>query len=135
MAEELRPLVLIVEDDRAVATLIGEALAERGFQTLVAGDANSALQHLECLQPALLTLDLGLPGISGPTLLQLIRAQWPADLLPIVVVTAHPHLDPAVCEQTQAVLRKPFDLEVLQAIVSAWCELSQPVRARTVGAQ
>lgn len=132
MAETARPLVLIVEDDRAVATLMCEVLTERGYQTLVASNAHTALQHLECLQPTVVTLDLGLPGISGVTLLQLIRAQWPAAALPIVVVTAHPHLDPMVRAHAQAMLPKPFDPDALLATISAWCESPTPLQERAI---
>jgi DNA-binding response OmpR family regulator len=134
MPDKVLPLVLIIEDDRAVATLICEALAECGCQTLVASDASSALAQLDCLRPAVLTLDLGLPGISGVSLLELIRRQWSASDLPVVVITAHPHQNAVVDYHAQAVIQKPFDLDTLKATVTAWAAAGNTLKVRALEA-
>lgn len=133
MAEATAPLVLIVEDDLAVASLVDTVLTEHGYRTLIARDASTALQQLEVACPAALTLDLGLPGISGVTLLRLVRAQWPATALPVLIVTAYPYLDPLVRQHAQAVVLKPFDPDALLATVVALCKGSTPLDARALG--
>jgi len=134
MLKTARPLVLIIEDDRAVATLIREVLADCGYQTLVAREASTALELLDCLLPAVMTLDLGLPSVSGVSLLQLIRRQWPAAALPVVVITAHPYLDPSVCQEAQAIIQKPFDTDELQATIAACIAGDYPLQARAIEA-
>jgi DNA-binding response OmpR family regulator len=134
MLNTARPLVLIIEDDLAVATLIHEVLADCGYQTLVAGDASAALEQLDGQLPAVMTLDLSLPGVSGVSLLQLIRRQWPAATLPVVVITAHPYLDPAVYHEAQAIIMKPFDPASLQATVAACLTKSHPLLERAAEA-
>lgn len=111
MAHEAKPLVLVVEDEPPIAQLLTEVLHEHDYRTVVAENANAAMQVLESVQPAAITLDLGLPGINGITLLRLIRAEHPRDQLPVIVVTAHPHIDPYLRDEAQAVLTKPFDLD------------------------
>lgn len=133
MHELERPLVQIVEDDQAVATLIADVLHDRGYRTLVATTAHTALQQLDCLQPDVLTLDLSLPGISGITLLKLLRAQWSADVLPIIVVTAHPRLDPLVRAHAQAVVLKPFDPDELAITIHKLLADRAGLTARVVG--
>lgn len=130
-----KPLVLIVEDEPPIAQLLTEVLHEHGYHTVVAGDANAAMQALETLRPAVMTLDLGLPGINGITLLRLIRAERPAAELQVIVITAHPHIDPYLRQEAQAIIAKPFDLDRLVATLGTVLSKQWGDEERAVGEQ
>lgn len=135
MPHETKPLVLIVEDEPPIAQLLTEVLHEHGYHTLIADDANAAIEALQTVRPAVMTLDLGLPGINGITLLRLIRAQYAPEHLPTVVITAHPHIDPYLREQAQAILIKPFDLDRLVNILAGVINLAAGGAQSVVGGQ
>jgi len=81
--------ILIVEDRPEIRTLL-RAVAEReGHDVLVAADAAEA-DRLLCQEPALIFVDLGLPGGSGLDFAHGVRRISAMQHTPIVVVTAHP---------------------------------------------
>jgi DNA-binding response OmpR family regulator len=77
--------VLIVEDDPQIADIIAKNLAAVGYECHGASDGGWALANLERLSPALMILDLGLPGLDGLEVLRRVRQRH---ALPVLVVTA-----------------------------------------------
>jgi CheY-like chemotaxis protein len=80
--------VLLVEDEELISEMIGEALADSGFQVCVAADASEALEHLaEGFAPDVLFTDIGLPGeMDGSLLAFAARKMLPE--LPVVYASA-----------------------------------------------
>jgi len=110
--------VLVVEDDPSIALLIAGILEDAGYRPHIVGDGRRALQVVRELQPAVVTLDLELPGMDGRTVLRRLLAEQPAERLPIVVVSGSTEL--LSREERQCVARaltKPFDLtDLVEAI-------------------
>ena len=86
MAErgERRP-ILIIEDDRNIATLVQRYLEQDGFATLRAPDGASGLMHARQHRPLLVVLDVMLPGIDGWEICRRLRRE--SDV-PILMLTA-----------------------------------------------
>lgn len=80
------PLVLVVEDDPAIANLVGTALESRGMRHALAGTARRAIADAAELAPRVILLDLGLPDMDGIEVVRRVRT-WSSDL-PIIVVSA-----------------------------------------------
>ena len=80
------PLVLVVEDDPAIANLVGTALESRGLRHALAGTARRAVADAAELAPRVILLDLGLPDMDGIEVVRRVRT-WSSDL-PIIVVSA-----------------------------------------------
>jgi DNA-binding response OmpR family regulator len=81
----MKPVVLVVEDDRRIATLVAKNLEAAGYDCRLAGDGDAALAAFERLKPALIVLDVGLPGIGGLEVTRRIRRD--SDV-PILMLTA-----------------------------------------------
>jgi DNA-binding response OmpR family regulator len=77
--------VLIVEDDRGIATLVAKNLEAAGLQGHVVHDGDAALAAFARLHPALVVLDLTLPGIGGLELARRFRRDGD---VPILMLTA-----------------------------------------------
>ena len=112
--------VLVVEDEAIIRTLITDALAERGFQTLEAGDGHEALTVLETAPPLdLLITDVGLPkGMNGRQLAEAARANAPD--LKILFITGYAEnavIGGRQLEPGMHLLTKPFEIETLAARV------------------
>ncbi|MFE3637996.1 response regulator transcription factor [Streptomyces cellostaticus] len=79
-------LVLIVEDDRSIASLQELYLARDGFGTHVETDGLRGLDAVERLRPVAIVLDVALPGLNGVTFCRRLRER--DDWTPVLMVTA-----------------------------------------------
>ncbi len=77
--------ILIVEDDRTIATAIRERLAAEGFDCHVSADGLDALDVAATRRPDLVVLDLMLPGIDGVEVCRRLQAERPT---PVLMLTA-----------------------------------------------
>src|SRR3954452_12469021 len=79
--------ILIIEDDRAIATNLYDFLTGRGHTVDAAGDGVTGL-HLAVTQPFdAVVLDLGLPGMDGLKLCEKLRKEAQVDT-PVLMLTA-----------------------------------------------
>ena len=78
-------LVLVVEDDEEIASLLEKYLVRAGYRTTKASTGLTALTHVQRLQPDLILLDIGLPDIDGFDLLTKVRGN---STVPVIFVSA-----------------------------------------------
>jgi two-component system response regulator RegX3 len=83
--ETRRPLVLLVEDEPALADTVSYSLGREGMDVVMARDGEQAMERFRAGRPALVLLDLMLPRLSGLDVCRLIRAE---STVPIVMLTA-----------------------------------------------
>lgn len=81
-------LILIVEDDTNSRKLLRDALAVTGYQTLEALSGEQALTLAVEHRPALVLMDIQLPGINGVEALRRLRADPATRAIPVIAVTA-----------------------------------------------
>ncbi|MFM7396136.1 MAG: response regulator transcription factor [Gammaproteobacteria bacterium] len=79
------PRLLLVEDDRALATMLREYLELQGFEVKPVTSGEQALDLIPREPPDLVVLDVGLPGIDGFATLERLRQQH---ALPVIMLTA-----------------------------------------------
>ena len=77
--------ILIVDDDNNIAELISLYLTKECFETMIAGDGETALTLADSFAPNLILLDLMLPGIDGYQVCREIRAK---SSIPIIMLSA-----------------------------------------------
>ena len=83
---EGKGLVLVVEDERAIADLVRLYLAGEGFGVHVESDGAAGLAAARRLHPVAIVLDVGLPSLDGTELCRRLRAD--GDWTPVLFVTA-----------------------------------------------
>ena len=81
-------LVLVVEDEAAIAELIAINLRHAGFEVTIAADADAAQAAVDRVLPDLVLLDWMLPGQSGVQLARRWRADARTRELPLIMLTA-----------------------------------------------
>lgn len=81
-----RGLVVVVEDEPAIADVIRMNLARAGFGVHVEHDGDHGYAAIQRLQPAAVILDVGLPGLDGIEICRRLRADQ--DWTPVLFVTA-----------------------------------------------
>jgi DNA-binding response OmpR family regulator len=85
-AVDAKGLVLVAEDEPAIADLERLYLADAGFGVHVERDGDAALAAVDRLRPVAIVLDVGLPGRDGLDVCRTLRAR--GDWTPVVFVTA-----------------------------------------------
>ena len=64
------PRVLVIEDDEAIREILRTALADEGYEVIVARHGQSALMHMQRWTPDLIVLDIMMPVMDGITFRQ-----------------------------------------------------------------
>ena len=85
MANEL---ILIVEDNPASMKLVRDSLQVKGYQIIAAETGEEGVRLAQERQPALVLMDIQLPGISGVDALRQLRADPVTRSTPVIAVTA-----------------------------------------------
>jgi len=112
--------VLIVEDDRALAAALADALSGRAVAADLVHDAAAAEDSMAVADYAAILLDLGLPDEDGVALLRRIRAR--GDYRPVIVLTARGEISARIAGLDAGAddyLTKPFDMDELHARLMA----------------
>ena len=105
-------MVLIIDDDEGVRTVMATALEDDGWTVTTAENGRSALEALGRTRPEAIILDLRMPVMDGLAFARRYR-EFPAPRAPLILVSAT--VSRAAIAETGAVtgLRKPVDLDVL----------------------
>ncbi|MBW4093593.1 MAG: phosphate regulon transcriptional regulatory protein PhoB [Proteobacteria bacterium] len=117
-----RPLVLVVEDEAALATMLRYNLEKQGFRVEEAADGQEALTRIAETQPDLVLLDWMLPALSGLEVCRQIRRRPATRDLPVIMVTARTEDQDAVRGLNTGAddyITKPFNTEALVARMRA----------------
>jgi len=112
--------VLVVEDDKKIASFIGKALQQAGFAVDYAEDGNSGLQLALTAPYDVAVIDIMLPGLDGLALIETLRRQKVTT--PVIILSAKRSVDDRVKGlQTGGddYLTKPFALSELLARIQA----------------
>ena len=122
--------MLIVEDDVAIASLVRDHLVRAGHEVTIAYDGIEGLRHASERRPALVILDVMLPGMSGIEVCAALRRLPPPQPV-ILMLTARASEDDAVAgfeAGADDYVRKPFGVAELGRRIDAL--LSLATRAR-----
>ena len=84
----MKPHVLVVEDEDALATLLQYNLEKEGYQVSLAGDGEEAMIQVEENAPDLVLVDWMLPKVSGIEVCRRLRGRHETRNVPIVMLTA-----------------------------------------------
>jgi DNA-binding NtrC family response regulator len=112
------PSILIVEDEPKMRRLLEMNLADQGFTTHSAGDAEAGLKLLNTEKIDLVVTDFKLPGMNGLEFLQAIKRANAA--LPVVIMTAYGSVESAVEAMkfgASDYVLKPFSLAEMVMVV------------------
>ena len=118
-----RPLILIIDDDEAFRETAEALLEQQGYAVMTADGGAAALQAIEQELPAVILLDVFMPGMDGFEFLKNLRSA--AIHVPVLVTSGaivsgapDPMLSRAMALGADGILRKPFRVEELQRLIA-----------------
>ena len=110
---------MVVDDERALADLVGSYLRRDGFEVTVTGDGAEAVALARTVDPDVIVLDLGLPGLDGAEVCRRIRAH--SDAYVVMLTARTDEVDTLIGLSVGAddYMTKPFSPRELTARIQA----------------
>jgi two-component system response regulator MprA len=124
--------ILVVDDERNILELAQMYLEQAGYRVDSASDGQEALTRARHRRPALVVLDLMLPGIDGLEVCRRLRAGGP---VPILILTAKDSVNDRVLGLDMGAddyMVKPFNLDEVLARIRALLRRAQPSRPQVL---
>jgi signal transduction histidine kinase/DNA-binding response OmpR family regulator len=112
--------VLIVDDDATVRDLLQRLLSKEGFKVYMAADGEEGLRLAREVHPAVITLDVLMPGMGGWAVLTTLKSDPSVADIPVVLLTIVDEKDTAVTLGASDYLAKPIDRDRLVSVISKY---------------
>jgi CheY-like chemotaxis protein len=127
--------ILCVEDIRATQQMLTFVLTKAGYEVIMADDGHQGIEKAKAWRPALILVDMMLPGISGAEVIRHLRADTLCKDVPILVLSAYE--DEALIEEARAAgaddyLPKTIVPKELVQIIDDYLRVGQTMLARRV---
>ncbi len=116
------PKILIVEDNEMNRDMLSRRLARRGYEVAIAVDGEQGLAMARAETPALILMDMSLPGLDGWEATRRLKATPATQRIPVIALTAHAMAgdrEKAVAAGCDDFDTKPVDLDRLLAKIEA----------------
>jgi len=110
--------LLVVDDDELNRDLLSRMLFRNGYEVVTAANGPETLEILRAQPVDLVLLDVMMPDVSGIDLLRQIRTKFPANVLPVIMVTAMPESEGLVAAMRMGAndyITKPVDFAIALA--------------------
>jgi two-component system cell cycle response regulator DivK len=120
-----KQLILLVEDNEANQMLVQAVLEGAGYEVDVAGTAAEARERLQAKTPALVLMDVHLPGEDGLSLTRWMKFMHETSAIPVVALTASGRLrdrEAAMSAGCIGFISKPIDVHSFPARVASFME-------------
>jgi DNA-binding NtrC family response regulator len=117
--------VLVIDDEASIRSILSTLLTKNGYEVQVAESGESGLDMYAQFMPAVILLDLKMPGIDGIEVMETLDRRLNADCKTIIM-TAHGEVRSAVEAMKKGAfdyLQKPFDNDELLATISRAVEM------------
>lgn len=122
--DETRKPVLVVDDDRELASMVRRYLEHHGWVVEVAHDGVEALAACVRARPCFVLADLMMPHMDGEELVTALREQMGSDMPPVCLVSASP-LRNEIARRLglPATLEKPFVLDDVRDLAARFASM------------
>jgi CheY-like chemotaxis protein len=114
-----QPLILVIDDDLAMQTVLEIALREAGYRVVLANDGLEGISRLASSAPNLVICDIMMPQMDGVETFQRVKDQLQETGIPILITTAlnrKPWFADLEAEGA-VIIQKPFDIDQLLMLV------------------
>jgi len=111
--------ILIIDDEKNICDLVKKGLEKMGdFNVSTATNGKDGIQEAKRVTPALIILDIRMPGIDGIEVLRRLKSDDSTMAIPVIMLTGvreDSAKEQCANEYNELYLEKPIELEVLKA--------------------
>ncbi len=122
-AADLKPVVLVVDDEESIRCQLEEFIVELGFAVRTAGDGVEGMRFFRALQPDIVILDIYMPRMNGFKALHEIKLVDPT--CPVILITGYLRYEQLVQSggiAADAYLQKPIKPDELAQLLNSFLE-------------
>ncbi len=112
------PLAFVIEDDKNLSLAYAEAIEDAGYQSEIFRDGTEGLENLKKSIPAMVVLDLNLPGVHGLEILKFIRADERLKKTRVIITSADVRSAETLHGKADIVLEKPVGFGQLRDLAA-----------------
>ncbi|HEX9618383.1 MAG TPA: GAF domain-containing protein [Anaerolineales bacterium] len=125
-----QPVVLAIDDDPDVVYLLGENLAEAGYQVIGASSGQEGMQKARSLKPFAITLDIMMPNKDGWQVLHELKSDPDTRSIPVILLSIIDNKELGYRLGAADYLVKPFDQDDMLAALQRLAKANQGVQPR-----
>ena len=85
----MMPKILLIEDNEMNRDMLSRRLVKRGYEVAIAVDGEQGLAMARTESPALILMDMSLPGVDGWEATRRLKAMPETRIIPVIALTAH----------------------------------------------
>jgi DNA-binding response OmpR family regulator len=119
--------VLVIDDEHDIRALVCKFLSKRGFSAMPAKNGWQGLRMASRFTPDVILLDIGMPWISGFTVLKKLKSSEKTMSIPVIMLTGRVDDESkmtAASLYNECYITKPFDLEELESKIKEILKIS-----------
>lgn len=105
--------ILVADDEPEILELLQEVLARQGHEVMTVVEGTEALASVSTFRPDVVIVDITMPGLSGPEVLDALRRA--GSEIPVIAISGHPDI---VSQAFSAVISKPFSIAAIARAVA-----------------
>ncbi len=114
-------IILVVEDEPAIAEVLRHLLEEEGYQIVLASNGQKALDQLGEVRPDLVLSDLMMPMLTGTEMLSMMQSDPVLSQIPVILMSAAGSTPAAIAISGMpnyiGFLKKPFEMDALMLLI------------------
>ena len=114
-------VVLVIDDDPVVHDMLRRSLSKEGFRVEVASSGEDGLRAARQLRPAVITLDVLMPGMDGWAVLAALKKDAALADIPVIMLTIADDQNMGHSLGASEYLRKPIDRDRLASVLKKYC--------------
>jgi len=120
-------IILTIDEEESICRTLSTIFKDEGFSPLSASNGTDGLALLEQITPALVLLDIWMPGLDGLEVLQKIKKLHPT--IPVVMISGHATISTAIQATHMGAadfIEKPLELDSLLRVIKNVLALAEP---------